>query len=256
MIVPDSQIFNAGDIQTGSTYNGSFTDLGNFVLGKPVFYGTNSVSQTVNTSLITGVSLTSVPVDRDNIFSAAPRTLTFTAASYTSATVATFTTLEPHGLTIGDKVVSSGFSLASYNVTAYVFNIISTTQYEALASGATFTNPWSGTAGIGINIPDYKVTIQTKGWYLVFGGAAWAATAATGLRQINLYKNGLKYPTIDWSYINYTVNSFIQPFPPQYLYFEQGDQVMLVVQQTSGGNLTLNVTGDQISSLGLIWVSN
>ena len=52
MIVPSTRIFTAGEVETGAYLNSAVTNLGNFMLGKPVasLYTTNTQSFTSGTS--------------------------------------------------------------------------------------------------------------------------------------------------------------------------------------------------------------
>lgn len=80
MIIPSTRLFKAGEIETGSYLNSSITNLGNFVLGKPIC----SMRQTVAQSLAvsgTDYALTFnvEEVDRDNGHSTTTNTNRYTA---------------------------------------------------------------------------------------------------------------------------------------------------------------------------------
>ena len=161
MIVPDTQIFAAGDVQTGSDYNGSFTDLGNFILAKNVYFGISRTNQTVDNAATTGILFPVTLVDRDNGHSSAPLNAKITSATYISNSVAEFTTLEPHGYVAYDTVTTSGFSDATYNLASVnVLSVPSSTKFRAYKSTNVFTNPWSGTAGTSVVVPDNRYTIK------------------------------------------------------------------------------------------------
>lgn len=255
MILPDSHIFTAGDIQTGSTYNGSFTDIGNLVLARSMFYGIATVAQTTDEAGDVGVKFNSIVVDRDNCLTSAPLNVVCTSATYINAEQARFTTLEPHGFLKGDSVNTTGFSLASYNVSnGLVSTIVNSNTFEVTSTLQAFANPWSGTAGTALVIPNNRVTIQTQGWYFLFGGVAFQGNAYGVQQEVGLSVNGV---LINTRYeVQQTVNTYYLPYPPQYFYFNVGDVVMLLARANTNSVVTLNVPDDELSSLGLIWVSN
>lgn len=79
MIIPSTRLFTAGEIETGSFLNSSITNLGNFLLGKPVFLAWQSVVQSIPNNAYTPVTFTSETVDRDNGHSVSALTSRYTA---------------------------------------------------------------------------------------------------------------------------------------------------------------------------------
>lgn len=79
MIIPSTRLFKAGEIETGSYLNSSITNLGNFLLGKPVFLAWQSVVQSIPNNAYTPITFTSETVDRDNGHSVTTNTSRYTA---------------------------------------------------------------------------------------------------------------------------------------------------------------------------------
>lgn len=79
MIIPSTRLFKAGEIETGSYLNSSITNLGNFLLGKPVFLAWQSTVQSIPNNAYTPVTFTSETVDRDNGHSVTTNTSRYTA---------------------------------------------------------------------------------------------------------------------------------------------------------------------------------
>jgi hypothetical protein len=79
MIIPSTRLFTAGEVETGSFLNSSITNLGNFLLGKPVFSAWQSVVQSIPNNAYTPVTFTSETVDRDNGHSVSALTSRYTA---------------------------------------------------------------------------------------------------------------------------------------------------------------------------------
>lgn len=66
MIIPSTRVFTAGEIETGAYLNATVTNLGNFLLGKPVFSAYQTAVQSISDSTYTGLTFTTEIVDRDN----------------------------------------------------------------------------------------------------------------------------------------------------------------------------------------------
>jgi hypothetical protein len=79
MIIPSTRLFTAGEIETGSFLNSSITNLGNFLLGKPVFAAWQSTVQSIPNNTYTPLTFTSEVVDRDNGHSVTTNTSRYTA---------------------------------------------------------------------------------------------------------------------------------------------------------------------------------
>lgn len=76
MIVPSTRIFTAGEIETGAYLNSAVTNMGNFMLGKPV----TLLRQTANSSTLTAGAFTAISwsvadVNRDNNWNSGTATL-------------------------------------------------------------------------------------------------------------------------------------------------------------------------------------
>lgn len=80
MIIPSTRLFTAGEIETGSFLNSSITNLGNFLLGKPVAVLRQATAQSLAVSG-TNYTLTfdTEDVDRDNGHSISTNTSRYTA---------------------------------------------------------------------------------------------------------------------------------------------------------------------------------
>jgi hypothetical protein len=79
MIIPSTRLFKAGEVETGAFLNASITNLGNFILGKPVFLAWQSVVQSIPNNVYTPVTFTSETVDRDNGHDTVTNTSRYTA---------------------------------------------------------------------------------------------------------------------------------------------------------------------------------
>ena len=79
MIIPSTRVFTAGEVETGAYLNATVTNLGNFLLGKPIglFYSTaaTAVAATTNVAIPFGFEI----VDRDNGHSTTVNTSRYTA---------------------------------------------------------------------------------------------------------------------------------------------------------------------------------
>jgi hypothetical protein len=76
MIIPSTRIFTAGEIETGAYLNSAVTNLGNFMLGKPI----TVLRQTANSSTLTAGAFTAISfsvadVNRDNNWNSGAPTL-------------------------------------------------------------------------------------------------------------------------------------------------------------------------------------
>jgi hypothetical protein len=79
MIVPSTRIFTAGEVETGAYLNSAVTNMGNFMLGKPIasFSTINTQSFTSGTNAaVTWLSASggTISVSRDNNYSSANAT--------------------------------------------------------------------------------------------------------------------------------------------------------------------------------------
>jgi len=79
MIIPSTRLFTAGEIETGAYLNSAVTNLGNFMLGKPVAQLQQTAAQSINTANFTAITFTSEIIDRDNAHSNVTNTSRYTA---------------------------------------------------------------------------------------------------------------------------------------------------------------------------------
>lgn len=79
MLVPSTRLFSAGELETGAYMNSAVTNLGNFILGKPVaeLYTTATTALVVGTPL--AIAFTNEVIDRDNGHSTSTNTTRYTA---------------------------------------------------------------------------------------------------------------------------------------------------------------------------------
>ena len=75
MIVPSTRIFTAGEIETGAYLNSAVTNMGNFMLGKPVTFLRQTANQSLTTSALTAITWGVADVNRDNNWSSGANTL-------------------------------------------------------------------------------------------------------------------------------------------------------------------------------------
>lgn len=167
MIVPSTRLFTAGEVETGAYLNSAVTNLGNFMLGKPIAQLT-SIATTSITAGTTGVAIpfASENIDRDNGHSTTVNTSYYTAqtagwyyvqgsASFAStAATSRGTALKVNGTTIvagstssigiaNAGFVSSSSALVYLNVGDYIelwgYAIGTTTALAAPALGSVQT---------------------------------------------------------------------------------------------------------------------
>jgi hypothetical protein len=75
MIVPSTRIFTAGEIETGAYLNSAVTNMGNFMLGKPVTFLRQTANQSLTVSAYTAITWGVADVNRDNNWSSSANTL-------------------------------------------------------------------------------------------------------------------------------------------------------------------------------------
>lgn len=67
MIVPSTRLFTAGEVETGAYLNSAVTNLGNFLLGKPIAQIITTVTtQSFAIGSAAAVTFASAPINRDN----------------------------------------------------------------------------------------------------------------------------------------------------------------------------------------------
>jgi hypothetical protein len=191
-IYPQQRFFAGGDYVTGSTLNAQATAYSDLILAPPI----SKFVRTANAPVITTynnnfpVSMPwEVPVllRGDVTWNSTVKTASVTAAAFISATSASFTVASGVPLlpmSIGDRISTSGFSLASYNVTNAIVSGISGTVITVTLPTAAFTNPFSGTFGTISAENSQYARINTSGTYRVSGQIGWNTGA--GSRTVEL----------------------------------------------------------------------
>lgn len=80
MIVPSTRLFTAGEVETGAFLNSAVTNLGNFMLGKPIAQLRQTSAQTLTTISTTyDILFDTEDIDRDNGHSTVTNTGRYTA---------------------------------------------------------------------------------------------------------------------------------------------------------------------------------
>jgi hypothetical protein len=79
MIIPSTRLFTAGEVETGAYLNSAVTNLGNFMLGKPIAYLRQTAAQTLTTATNTLLTFDTEDIDRDNGHSTTTNTSRYTA---------------------------------------------------------------------------------------------------------------------------------------------------------------------------------
>jgi len=82
MIIPSTRYFTAGEVETGAYLNSAVTNLGNFMLGRPIAQLTtaNTTSITAGTTGL-AITWTSSNINRDNSWSSGTNPTRYTAAT-------------------------------------------------------------------------------------------------------------------------------------------------------------------------------
>lgn len=129
MIVPSTRYFTAGEVETGAYLNASVTNLGNFMLGRPVAQLVTSTAggNAVAATTAVAIPFTSSNINRDNAWSSGTNPSRYTAA------------------TAGWYWVSGSMSWANTALT-YRSSFLRTNGSTAVP-GSTFTILGSSTAG-------------------------------------------------------------------------------------------------------------
>jgi hypothetical protein len=157
MIVPSTRLFTAGEVETGAFLNSAVTNLGNFMLGKPVA----SLSTTNAQSFVSGTSTAvtwatgsggTITVNRDNGWASAnPTRYTAQTAGWYwiasganfSSTAATYkgTWLQVNGATavIGSSSISNTAS-TTFQSNSNGFVYLNVADYVELIGRAQGTN--------------------------------------------------------------------------------------------------------------------
>lgn len=81
MQVPSTRYFTAGEIETGAYLNASVTNLGNFMLGRPIASLTTSTTGTAIATTGTAITFTTSIINRDNAWSSSTNPTRYTAAT-------------------------------------------------------------------------------------------------------------------------------------------------------------------------------
>lgn len=144
MIIPSTRLFTAGEVETGAYLNSAVTNLGNFMLGKPIATLRQTAAQSLAVSG-TAYALTfdTEDIDRDNGHSTSTNTTRYTAQ--TAGWYYVFGQVSITGNVTGSRTASLRVNSAALNTTqvisAYTLN------------SNTWTAPTSGM--IYLNVGDY-----------------------------------------------------------------------------------------------------
>jgi len=79
MIVPSTRIFTAGEVETGAYLNSAVTNMGNFMLGRPIASLRQTSAQSIANSTTTDITWNIEDIDRDNGHSTSSNTERYTA---------------------------------------------------------------------------------------------------------------------------------------------------------------------------------
>lgn len=79
MLVPSTRLFQAGEITTGAYLNSGVSNLGNFLMARPITVLTTNAVQSIPTSAYTAIQFQVETLDRDNAHSTTTNTDRFTA---------------------------------------------------------------------------------------------------------------------------------------------------------------------------------
>lgn len=124
MIIPSTRLFTAGEVETGAYLNSAVTNLGNFMLGKPIVYLRQTAAQTLTTATNAVLAFDTEDIDRDNGHSTSTNTSRYTAQTagwyyiQGSASFAGNIT----GTRIARFLVNGTALNAGGNITAYTLN--------------------------------------------------------------------------------------------------------------------------------------
>lgn len=81
MIVPSTRIFTAGEVETGAYLNSAVTNLGNFMLGRPIAILRQTAAQSIPNATATDITFDAEDIDRDGGHSLTTNTARYTAAT-------------------------------------------------------------------------------------------------------------------------------------------------------------------------------
>jgi len=153
MIIPSTRLFTAGEVETGAYLNSSITNLGNFMLGKPIAQLRQTAAQTLTTGNNAAVTFDTEDIDRDNGHSTSTNPSRYTAqtAGWYFVTGAIAYT----GNATGARVARFQVNGTSLNAGAYITAFTLNTQ-PLIAPVSNFTY---------LNVGDYVEIIanQTTG---------------------------------------------------------------------------------------------
>jgi hypothetical protein len=171
MIIPSTRLFTAGEIETGSFLNSSITNLGNFLLGKPVAKLYSTTATAVAALTVVPVPLALEIVDRDNGHSTTTNTSRYTAQ------------------TAGYYQIDSGLG---WNSTAGTYRIC----YLRVNGSTTVIGSLAEVTGTGTNALTTKSSVMT---YLAVGDyveiIAYSGTATT---LTSILSDATAYMNVVW----------------------------------------------------------
>lgn len=144
MIIPSTRLFTAGEVETGAYLNSAVTNLGNFMLGKPIATVRQTSAQALTTSgTAYALLFDTEDIDRDNGHSTSTNTSRYTAQ--TAGWYYVFGQASITGNVTGSRVagirVNGVAGNISQQISAYTLN------------ANTWTAPVSGM--VYLNVGDY-----------------------------------------------------------------------------------------------------
>jgi hypothetical protein len=172
MIIPSTRLFTAGEIETGAYLNSAVTNLGNFMLGKPIAQLQQTVAQSIPTAAFTAITFTSEVIDRDNGHNNVTNTSRYTAQ------------------TAGWYFVSGGIkwnaSATGQRISAWYINGVQLDQNRFNNNGASIqVSADAQSRLVNLNVNDY---IELRGYQ--DSGAALLTATTGGLE--------LSYMSVVW----------------------------------------------------------
>ena len=154
MIVPSTRVFTAGEVETGAYLNSAVTNLGNFMLGKPICEMYSTVATSIPANTITPIPFANEVIDRDNAHSTSTSTTVYQAQTagwyffsgviHWAATAGTyrlsFFRIGSTTPVYGSYMQQAGTSQASVSTTSnmlYYMNVGDTIELVGLSGTAT-----------------------------------------------------------------------------------------------------------------------
>lgn len=171
----------------------------------------------------------------------------------------------PYSWSVGDPITAALLNAQIRDALTFLLNpplceLIQASTTTTLAN-STWTSIAFADSGSSIQADTYggfstgantRYTAQVAGWYTVCGSISYNSSAV-GARAAAIYKNGS--PLLGHSQIatNAAAALTVLATPTRDVFLNVGDYIELKGWQSSGGNLTTFINGDQSSGLYLRW---